>query len=134
MNPLVRLYSGSRRLATPVQLWVALLVAVNGLAPLFFITHGEARAVLLVFFAAIVLMAVIVHKVGFTRLMGVGHVLWLPLIIYLWARMGAFPAVEAFGAWLRLVMLLNAASLIMDGVDLVRYLRGDRGEIVADVR
>lgn len=70
------------------------------------------------------------HVVGFNRLLGVGRVLWIPLLLYLWSRMGGHPAVEPYGAWIRIVMVLNAASLVMDAWDVVRYVRGERGEIV----
>ena len=130
-NMVVRFVRRMLQLPVAVRVWTGMLVAANGIVPLFFLGRGEARVVLLSFLVSLALMVGTSEKFGFTRLLGLAHVVWLPLIVYLWARMGAHPAVEAFGAWIRLVMLLNTAALIMDAADVVRYLRGDRAEIVA---
>ena len=41
-----------------------------------------------------------------------------------------YPADTGTGLWLRLVMTLNVVSLGIDGVDVVRYLRGERAELI----
>ena len=43
---------------------------------------------------------------GFTRLLLglLGHVLWLPLLYYLWTRLGHVPADDFFGGWIRVLM------------------------------
>ena len=117
-------------LPTAVVVWTGVLVAANGVIPVFFLGHREAWVILLVFLASAILMMVVSERYGFTRLIGVGHVLWFPLLLYLWTRIGRYPAVEPFGAWIRVVMLINAASLTMDVVDVTRYLKGERDEIV----
>ena len=40
------------------------------------------------------------------------------------------PPNDAFGLWLRAVMVLNATSLVIDTVDVVRFLVGERAETV----
>ena len=67
---------------------------------------------------------------GFTRLLGLGHILWIPLLYFLWMRLGQNPADDFFGVWLRVLMILNAASLIIDVIDVGRYIAGDRSETV----
>jgi roadblock/LC7 domain-containing protein len=103
----------------------------NAVIPMFFLGHREAQVVLGVFMVSAASMMVLAKAVGFTRLLGLGHLLWIPLLLYLWSRMGGHPAVELYGAWIRIVMLLNAASLVTDVWDVVRYVRGEREEIVA---
>ena len=63
---------------------------------------------------------------GFVRLMGIGHIYWVPLIPWLWSRLDGFPPTGPFAMWLTSVMLLNRVSLIIDVGDVARYLNGDR--------
>ena len=130
LQMIVKFHNKFLKLPMPVVIWMGVLAGFNGMGPLFFPGHREAWVVLVVFLVSAAIMMMIAEFAGFTRLMGAGHVLWIPLLVYLWARMGAYPAVEPFGAWMRLVMLLNAASLVFDGVDMTRYVRGERDELV----
>jgi hypothetical protein len=45
-------------------------------------------------------------------------------------RLEQNPADDFFGLWLRVLMILNAASLIIDVIDVGRYIAGDRSERV----
>ncbi|MEE9211920.1 MAG: hypothetical protein V3U29_04625, partial [Phycisphaeraceae bacterium] len=75
---------------------------------------------------SMLLMTVLTGFTGFTRLLGLGHVLWVPMLWFLWGRLGQIPADEAFGLWIRVLMILNAISLVIDAVDVIRYITGDR--------
>ena len=59
-----------------------------------------------------------------------GHLAWLPLLAFLVDRVTEVPATTGFGLWLRSVIVLDAISLVLDTVDVVRFLRGDRDETV----
>ncbi len=119
------------KLPTPVIVWMGVLAIANGIAPVFFLGRSEAWVVLVVFLVSAGMMMTVAEVIGFTRLIGgVGHILWFPLLLFLWTRMGGYPAAEPYGAWIRVVMLLDAVSLLMDGVDFARYLKGERREIV----
>ena len=120
---------GVLKLPLPVRIWLGILLFVNLVLPLFFLGNREAQVTLLIFLLSTGLLMTLTHVVGFTRLLGAGHILWIPLLLYLWSRMGGHPAVEPYGAWIRILMLLNAAALVVDGWDVVRYVRGERGEI-----
>lgn len=113
-----------------VVAWVGWLMVVNLLVPLFFLTHIEARVVLAVFAAAGMIMGFLTGRFGFTRLLGLGHFVWFPLLFWLWGRVGAVPPQEAFGLWLRILMATNALSLLLDVADVGRYLAGERGQVV----
>ncbi len=121
---------GVLKLALPVRVWLGVLLFANAVMPLFFLGNREAQVTLLIFVLSAGFMITLTHVVGFNRLLGVGHILWIPLLLYLWSRMGGYPAVEPYGAWIRIVMLLNAAALVMDGWDVGRYVRWERVEIV----
>jgi hypothetical protein len=128
---LTKFPKGVLKLPLAVQVWLGVLMMVNAVIPMFFLGQREAQVVLGVFMVSAASMMILANVVGFTRLLGLGHVLWIPLLLYLWSRMGGHPAAEPYGAWMRIVMLLDAVSLATDVWDVVRYVRGEREEIVA---
>ena len=130
MEALTKFPRGVLKLPVAVQAWLGVLMLANAIVPLFFLGHREAQVTLAIFMVSAALMMTLTHLVGFTRLLGLGHILWIPLFLYLWSRMGGHPVDQLYGAWIRIVMVLNAASLVLDGWDVVRYVRGDRGEVV----
>ena len=109
------------------QLWLALLVAGNLVVPLLFIDRLESQVVLAAMMGGFFLMVALTGFTGFTRLLGLGHlVFWAPAVIYLLGRLGEVPANDLFGIWLRALLVINIASLIIDAVDVIRYMGGDR--------
>ena len=118
------------RMPLPVRLWLVLLVTANMVIPLFFLGRLEAQVVFATIVASGVLMTVLTGLSGFTRLLGLGHVFWIPLIWFLWTRLDQAPSDTFFGLWLRVLITLNALSLVIDTVDVVRYIAGDRAETV----
>ncbi len=130
MNAFVKLNKGIMKMPLRWQPWLMLLVTVNFLIPLFFINRLEAQIVLLTFVAGTMLMIFLTSISGFTRLLGLGHILWIPLLYFLWSHLSENPANEFFGIWIRVLMTLNALSLIIDAVDVVRYIAGEREETV----
>ncbi len=113
------------------QLWLGLLVGANLVAPLFFLEHVEAQVTIAALLISMTLMSALTARFGFSRILGLGHVAWLPLLAWLASRAAEIPATDAFGLWLRTVIVLDAVSLIIDAVDVVRFLRGDRAETVS---
>ena len=130
MNAFVKFNKGIMKMPLRWQPWLMLLVTVNFLIPSFFINRLEAQIVLLTFVACTMLMIFLTSISGFTRLLGLGHILWIPLLYFLWSRLSENPANEFFGIWIRVLMTLNALSLIIDAVDVVRYIAGEREETV----
>ena len=117
-------------MSTPVRLWLMLLVVANLIVPLFFLDRVEARVAIVVLLASMMIMTALTARAGFTRILGLGHILWIPLLIWLWSRLDQIPTDGVFGTWIRVLMVLNAISLVTDTVDVVRYLTGDREELV----
>ncbi len=112
------------------RLWLGMLVGANLVAPLFFLDHVEARVTIAALLISMTLMTALTARFGFSRILGLGHVAWLPLLAFLIGRVTEVPATTAFGLWLRTVIVLDAISLVLDAVDVVRFLRGDRAETV----
>ena len=112
------------------QLWLGILVGANLVAPLFFLGHLEAQVTIAALLISMTLMIALTARFGFSRILGLGHVAWLPLLAFLVDRVMEVPATTGFGLWLRTVIVLDAISLVLDAVDVVRFLRGDRSETV----
>jgi hypothetical protein len=121
------LLGGLRRMAWPWRLWVGLLAFLNLIAPLAFLDRPDAQWTLAAIAVAGVCMVALAQLQGFTRLLGLGHIWWVPLIWYLIDR-GALsdPGLnrEWFVLWRDAVVAANALSLVIDTVDVVRFLTG----------
>jgi hypothetical protein len=111
----------------PVQrIWGAWLVAVNS-ACLLFIQHIEAQVTLGAVGVAVLAQALIYQRKRFIRLLGVTHVLWVPMLTWMALRLDALPKEEtAFHVWLISLIATNAVSLAIDAWDATRFLLGER--------
>ncbi len=107
------------------RVWCVWLVAVN-LSCLFFIRHAEAQVVLAVSLVAVLLQAAIHQRVGFVRLLGVAHILWIPMLAWLAARFHTLVDDPGLQVWIVALIMTNVISLIVDGIDVTRFLRGER--------
>ena len=63
-------------------------------------------------------------------LLGIGHIVWVPMVAWLWTRLEVAPASSLFGYWLLATIILVSLSLLIDAVDVIRYLRGERNPYV----
>ena len=131
MRAFIKFTKGVMELPIYIRPWLMVLIVANLVVPLFFLDRLEARLVIGAFLASMLLMIILTAQTGFTRLLGLGHIFWVPLLYILWTRIGQIPADDAFGIWVRVLMMLNAASLVFDTIEVIRYIAGDREEIVA---
>ncbi len=131
MQGFIKFNKGVLGMSWPVKLWLLLLVAANAVAPLFFLQRVEAQAVFAAMMIGAMLMSVLTARFGFSRILGLGHILWIPLVGWLAFRLGQIPADDAFGMWIRGMIVVNAMSLVIDTADVVRFATGDRQELVA---
>ena len=90
------------------------------------VTWGVTALVLLAAVVAIVVQVGIYGRIGFTRILGVSHVLWLPMFVWIAVRSGQVVYDPALATWLVLVVSTNVACLIVDTLDVLRFLRGER--------
>jgi len=131
MRSFLRFNQGILRMPIHLQLWVVALVGANIVAPLFFIQHLEAQLALAAGLLGLASMSVLTGRFGFSRIVGLGHIAWLPLIVFLISGVGDTSVSSPFGLWIRTVIVLDSISLAFDFVDAARFYRGDRGETVA---
>ena len=83
MHAFMKFNKGMMKMPLPWQLWLMLLVTVNLVIPLFYIDRLESQVVVGVFVASLVLISILTARVGFTRLLGLGHILWVLRMILL---------------------------------------------------
>ncbi len=106
--------------------WITLLLLVNMVVPLFFVTTIEGQVVLAAAMAGALSMMAIYSSRGFVRLLGIGHIYRVPLLPWLWTRLEGFPPDEPFAVWITAVIVVDGVSLIIDVRDVWRYLAGER--------
>lgn len=107
--------------------WIAWLGVVNVLA-LAFLSEVEARWTLAAFVGSFLFMSILHATSGYNRLLGLAHIVfWTPLLIYLYRRLTRLVGPRLFEAWIRLLLATIGLSLVIDYVDVLRYLMGDRG-------
>lgn len=108
--------------------WVCWLMIVNMGSIAFVKDRIEARWVLAAFMAAAIIMTVLFEMSGFTRLLGLAHILgWTPALVYLWTRRASINLSTPFGKWILILVVTNVTSLAVDFIDVVRYVLGDGG-------
>ena len=107
------------------RIWYVWLVGVNLLC-LYFIAHLEAQIVLATTLVAVVAQALIYQRIGFTRLLGIAHVSWIPMFAWMASRIDTIAAQPQLQSWLIVLAATNAVSLILDSIDVFRFVRGER--------
>ena len=106
--------------------WIAMLMAANGMAPLFYLTSPEAQLTLAAMMLGAMIQMTLYARLGFVRFLGVGHAPWLFLVPWLWLRLDTAPTNGMFRNWMLAVIVLNGLSLLIDITDVARYAMGDR--------
>jgi hypothetical protein len=105
--------------------WMVALPVVN-LSSIFFVPRTEAWVVLLTGLLAATIMTALHAKLGYVRLVGIGHFVWFPMLIWLGFRLDDIPEGTLFRGWILTLMAMDSLSLLLDTIDLIRYVRGDR--------
>ena len=121
--------TGIFSLAVGWKIWLFCLITVNFFIPVFFYHTSEAQLTIVAFFLSGILGMVLVRIQGFTRLLGLMHIPWIPLVYYLIGQLNIYSFTQPMGMWIRGVIILNGISLIIDLVDVVRFMRGERKTI-----
>ncbi len=117
-------------LAQPMwlQAWIGWMVVLNTMS-LAFLGERPGRLTAIAWLGNIATMSALFAVVGYVRLLGLSHIIWwTPLLILLW-RQRPWPPSGAFGLWLRLLFATNLISLVVDYLDVARYLLGARGVV-----
>ncbi len=130
----IRYHRGLGKMPRRWKPWLMSLLMSNMIAPFFFLfEHVEAWVVLGTALVTGAAFIVLTAFSGFSRLLGFGHLPWVPMLVYLIVRLPeaqqSFPETW-FILWLQAVIVLDIGSLILDTANVVRYFRGEHGEMV----
>ena len=130
MKAFIKFNKGMLKMPLHWQFWLMLMITANVVTPFFFVHHVEALVVLGTILASMTLMTLLTARFSFTRIVGLGHILWVPMLAFLFTGLGDIPASDAFGIWIRALFVLNGISLVIDAVDVIRCIAGERRETV----
>ncbi len=117
MKAMIGFTKGLMSMPMPWLVWLGLLLAVNVVGPIYFFEALEAKVVLVAFLASVGLMTAIFAAKGFVRLLGIGHIFWVPMVPWLWIRLDQVGPGEPIGYWITAVIILDSVSLIIDGIE-----------------
>lgn len=117
--------------------WVALLLIANmGAIPFAITKQGgawqvrkECLAIVASFIVAAMIMNWMYAQFGYVRLLGLAHLIaWTPAYVYVMMRRAEIGTSSWFGKYIHFYLVIAGISLVIDAVDVVRYLVGD-GEL-----
>ncbi len=116
---------------TWVVIWVYFMTAILALAIPFSFQYREARWILLGIVLGMIGTIVAYATFGFTRLTGLGHIVFwsLTLIYMVTVRGRGHYEKTLFSKWILLAAFVIGASLMLDVIDALRWLLGERGPI-----
>jgi len=113
-----------------IYYWVNFMGFVFLLSIPFAVKRVEARWIALsTLVVAPIVMFSLYHKFGYERVLGWGHIIaWPPVLYYLWLRRKTWQVKETLtGKWIALTVLVMLVSLVFDVADVIRYALGQRG-------
>ena len=102
-------------------------MAVNTASLVFVKNHVPARVVLIVWMLNAPSMMITAEYAGFTRILGLIQVIyWTPLAIYLFREIRKIEEKNLYQKWVTILLVTIVGSLIIDYIDVVRYIIGER--------
>jgi ABC-type branched-subunit amino acid transport system permease subunit len=103
-----------------ISLWVFFLMIVN-MASLAFWHEPIAQLILTTFLISAMLMMGLYSRFGFAKILGLGHVPWIPLLAFVVIQI---PSAEvSFKRYLMILSASIAISLAFDVVDVWKHFR-----------
>jgi len=101
-----------------VPLWVFMLMCVN-LASITFWSAPVAKVIFATFMVSAAMMMGLYSLFGFEKILGLGHALWIPLLLYILTQL---PDAEGgLFSYLIILSLFITVSLVFDTVDTWKY-------------
>jgi hypothetical protein len=97
---------------------VSLLMLVNFASTAFW-SEPMAKGILVTFMVSSLLMMGLYSRSGFAKILGLGHVLWIPLLLHVLTRLPH--ASGTFKIYLIVWSIATAVSLAFDVVDVWKY-------------
>ena len=101
-----------------IQVWVFILMIVN-VASIGFWDEPLAKVIFIIFMLSAMLMMGLYSRFGFEKILGMGHILWVPLLVYV--LMVIPNAIDTFKSYLVILSISIIISLVFDIVDVWKY-------------
>lgn len=102
-----------------IPIWVSALMVVNMIS-LAFWSEPLAKVIFVTFLLSAMLMMGLYAKFGFERILGLGHVFWIPLLAYLLVHLRQ--AEGGFATYLLVLSVFIGISLLLDIRDVWKYV------------
>ena len=107
-----------------VPIWVFFLMVIN-VASLGFWHEPLARLIFITFMISAMLMMGLYSRFGFEKILGLGHILWIPLLVYVLMQISAAEAL--FRNYLLALSVSISISLVFDIIDVWQYFANRKG-------
>jgi hypothetical protein len=101
-----------------IPIWVLTLMIVN-VASVGFWSEPLAKLIFGIFVVSAMLMMALYSRFGFEKILGLGHIPWIPLLIYMLSQLPN--ANGAFRSYLIILSICIAISLVFDVIDVWKY-------------
>ena len=101
-----------------VSVWVFWLMLIN-VASIGFWSEALAKIIFVTFMLSAMLMMGLYSKFGFEKILGLGHILWIPLLVYLLMELSTTS--HDFKNYLIVLLMSITVSLAFDIVDVWSY-------------
>ncbi len=125
-----KFFIGLFRLQIILQIWSFFILAVNGLGPLLFLDENVAIVILVSTLMSAVVGFILVSVQGFTKLLGLMHAPWVPaFVLQLMVFFNESPEGD-FAKWLLLSIFITAVALVIDAVDVILFLKGNKTDLL----
>jgi len=101
-----------------VVIWVNWLVAIN-MSSVFFWNKKISKIIFVTFMLSAVSMMGLYSIFGYEKILGAGHILWIPLLIFILSKLGGTD-----GRFKKYVVILSISimiSLVLDVADVYKY-------------
>jgi hypothetical protein len=102
-----------------IPVWVFYLMLINMVSVIYW-PEPLAKLIFITFMISAMLMMGLYSRFGFEKVLGLGHIFWVPLLAYV---LIVLPTVEpSFKRYLVVFSISVAISLVFDFVDVWKYL------------
>ncbi len=103
---------------TWIIVWVFYLMVIN-LTSVWYWHELLAKVVFITFMSSAMLMMALYSRFGFEKILGLGHIFWIPLLLYI--VIGIPAAEDGFQIYLVILTVSIVISLVFDVVDVWKY-------------
>ena len=107
------------RQPTWIPVWVFYLMLIN-MASVIYWYEPLAKLIFITFMVSAMLMMGLYSRFGFEKVLGLGHIFWIPLLAYILIVLPTFES--SFKSYLVVFSISIAISLAFDIIDVWKYL------------